>query len=135
MVADSSSSAQRPPSGGGNNGSKSLATGTMPPSSSTTDALASTSASGTGAGVPEGEDLNVFVQDLLDQMQTRFSQMGDSILGRIDAMGNQIDELEHSVKDLMDQAGVDAPPPSHGGGGGGGGGAALEGAEGRRTGA
>ena len=33
--------------------------------------------------------------------------MSDSILGRIDEMGNRIDELEKSIGDLMEEAGVD----------------------------
>ncbi|GMH77233.1 hypothetical protein TrVE_jg3192 [Triparma verrucosa] len=53
------------------------------------------------------QDLTVFVQNLLEQMQSRFSQMSDAIIGRIDEMGNRIDDLEKSIADLMDQAGVE----------------------------
>lgn len=59
------------------------------------------------------QDLTIFVQNLLEQMQHRFNQMSGSIIGRIDEMGNRIDDLEKSISDLMDQAGIDAqaPPP------------------------
>lgn len=59
------------------------------------------------------QDLTLFVQDLLEQMQSKFDHMGDSLLGRIDDMGSRIDELEKSIADLMDQAGVE--PPTGGG--------------------
>jgi len=55
------------------------------------------------------QDLTVFVQTLLQQMQSRFEQMSESIIGRIDEMGNRIDELEKSIADLMSQAGIEDP--------------------------
>lgn len=49
----------------------------------------------TDDGAPtNSQDLTVFVQNLLEQMQSRFSQMSDAIIGRIDEMGNRIDDLE-----------------------------------------
>ena len=33
--------------------------------------------------------------------------MSDSIIGRIDEMGTRIDDLENSISDLMQEAGVD----------------------------
>eukprot|EP01036_Dinobryon_divergens_P034094 gene34094-44051_t len=58
--------------------------------------------------VPENaQDLTIFVQNLLEQMQQRFNQMSSSIIGRIDEMGNRIDDLEKSISDLMQQAGID----------------------------
>ncbi|KAJ1415853.1 heat shock factor binding protein 1 [Ochromonadaceae sp. CCMP2298] len=61
-----------------------------------------------GSEVPENaQDLTIFVQNLLEQMQQRFNQMSTSIIGRIDEMGNRIDDLEKSIGDLMVQAGVD----------------------------
>jgi hypothetical protein len=33
--------------------------------------------------------------------------MSEAIIGRIDEMGNRIDDLEHSIGDLMAQAGID----------------------------
>ena len=59
--------------------------------------------------VPENaQDLTIFVQNLLEQMQNRFNQMSTSIIGRIDEMGNRIDDLEKSIGELMAQAGIDA---------------------------
>lgn len=52
-------------------------------------------------------DLTAFVQNLLEQMQGRFQTMSDSIIGRIDEMGNRIDDLERSIGDLIQQAGVE----------------------------
>ena len=39
--------------------------------------------------------------------QTRFQQMSDSIIGRIDEMGTRIDDLEKSIGDLIQQAGLE----------------------------
>jgi heat shock factor-binding protein 1 len=62
-----------------------------------------------GGAVPENaQDLTIFVQNLLEQMQNRFNQMSTSIIGRIDEMGNRIDDLEKSITELMNQAGMDA---------------------------
>lgn len=36
-------------------------------------------------------------------MQSRFAQMSDAIIGRIDEMGSRIDDLEKSIADLMEQ--------------------------------
>jgi Heat shock factor binding protein 1 len=81
-------------------------------------------------------DLNLLVEDLLEQMvrssflkiikapnykfdcyltnclfdnfkNTRFTDVGMSILRRMDDMGSRIDELEQSIVSLMDQAGID----------------------------
>ena len=68
---------------------------------------------GGGSGAPE--DLTMFVQSLLDQMQGRFSQMSETIINRIDEMGSRIDELEQSINDLMEQAGVEPDPEAEGG--------------------
>ena len=43
--------------------------------------------------------------------------MSEAIIGRIDEMGTRIDDLEHSIGDLMQQAGIDE----------------VEGAEGQKT--
>jgi heat shock factor-binding protein 1 len=61
----------------------------------------------TGSEPQSSAELTKFVQNLLNQMQTRFQTMSDSIIGRIDEMGGRIDELEKSIGDLVQQAGVD----------------------------
>jgi len=53
------------------------------------------------------QDLTLFVQNLLKEMQTRFQTMSDGIVGRIDDMGHRIDDLERSINTLMTEAGVD----------------------------
>ena len=45
--------------------------------------------------------------DMLMKMQGQFQKMSEVILGRIDQMGNRIDELETTIGDLMSQAGVE----------------------------
>ena len=39
--------------------------------------------------------------------QTRFQTMSDGIIGKIDEMGGRIDELEKSIGDIMQQAGIE----------------------------
>mmetsp|Transcript_22767 Transcript_22767/g.38127 ORF Transcript_22767/g.38127 Transcript_22767/m.38127 type:complete len:104 (+) Transcript_22767:197-508(+) len=51
-------------------------------------------------------DIHAFPNYTKHQQQ-RFNQMSTSIVGRIDEMGNRIDDLEKSIGDLMQQAGVD----------------------------
>ena len=53
------------------------------------------------------QDLTLFVQNLLEQMQTRFETMSNQIVDHIDEMGNRIDDLEKSIAELTEQAGVD----------------------------
>lgn len=49
------------------------------------------------------EDIAIFVQSLLQQVQDKFQQMSDQILNRIDEMGHRIDDLEHNLNELMAQ--------------------------------
>mmetsp|Transcript_3481 Transcript_3481/g.7708 ORF Transcript_3481/g.7708 Transcript_3481/m.7708 type:complete len:112 (+) Transcript_3481:78-413(+) len=62
-----------------------------------------------GNAPQEEQDLSVFVQNLLTQMSSRFQQMSEAIVTRIDEMGDRIDGLEKSISELMAQAGVDEP--------------------------
>ncbi|KAM7485093.1 hypothetical protein LguiA_001102 [Lonicera macranthoides] len=55
-------------------------------------------------------DMTVFVQNLLQQMQSRFQAMSDSIISKIDEMGNRIDELEQSINDLRAEMGQEGSP-------------------------
>ncbi|XP_011623815.1 heat shock factor-binding protein 1 [Amborella trichopoda] len=55
-------------------------------------------------------DMTAFVQNLLQQMQSRFQTMSDSIVSKIDEMGNRIDELEQSINDLKAEIGGDGSP-------------------------
>ncbi|XP_061347321.1 heat shock factor-binding protein-like [Gastrolobium bilobum] len=55
-------------------------------------------------------DMTAFVQNLLQQMQSRFQTMSDSIVTKIDDMGNRINELEQSINDLRAEMGVECSP-------------------------
>ncbi|XP_068327339.1 heat shock factor-binding protein-like [Pyrus communis] len=55
-------------------------------------------------------DMTAFVQNLLQQMQSRFQTMSDSIITKIDEMGSRIDELEQSINDLRAEIGVEGSP-------------------------
>jgi heat shock factor-binding protein 1 len=77
------------------------------------------SASTAAAGEPE--ELTVFVQNLLQQMQARFQAMSDAIITKIDDMGGRIDELERNISELMTGlggagAGAGAPASAAAGG-------------------
>mmetsp|Transcript_83112 Transcript_83112/g.254046 ORF Transcript_83112/g.254046 Transcript_83112/m.254046 type:complete len:80 (-) Transcript_83112:213-452(-) len=60
-----------------------------------------------GAPDDQQQDLTVFVQNLLKEMQGRFQNMSDSIVNRIDDMGTRIDDLEKSISELIQEAGVE----------------------------
>ncbi|XP_065863643.1 heat shock factor-binding protein [Euphorbia lathyris] len=55
-------------------------------------------------------DMTVFVQNLLQQMQSRFQTMSESIIVKIDEMGSRIGELEQSINDLRAEMGVEGSP-------------------------
>ncbi|XP_038899813.1 heat shock factor-binding protein isoform X1 [Benincasa hispida] len=55
-------------------------------------------------------DMTIFVQNLLQQMQSRFQTMSDSIITKIDEMGSRINELEQSINDLKAEMGVEGSP-------------------------
>ncbi len=75
-----------------------------------------------GATVPAGEpeELTVFVQNLLQQMQARFQAMSDAIITKIDEMGGRIDELERNISELMTGMGAAQGGAAAGGGAAGG---------------
>ncbi|CAD5328050.1 unnamed protein product [Arabidopsis thaliana] len=63
-------------------------------------------------------DMTAFVQNLLQQMQTRFQTMSDSIITKnilISICGKKfstrINELEQSINDLRAEMGVEGTPP------------------------
>ncbi|XXG79269.1 hypothetical protein AAC387_Pa09g0376 [Persea americana] len=55
-------------------------------------------------------DMTAFVQNLIQQMQSRFQAMSESIVSKIDEMGSRIDELEKSINDLRAEMGVEGSP-------------------------
>ncbi|OQS06126.1 hypothetical protein THRCLA_20438, partial [Thraustotheca clavata] len=67
----------------------------------------------------DSQELTVFVQSLLEQMQSRFAQMSEAIIGRnilfnavvlLDEMGTRIDDLEKSIGELMEQSATEGKP-------------------------
>ena len=57
-----------------------------------------------GDSADNANELTQLVQTMLTQMQSRFQTMSDNIIGRIDEMGNRIDDLEKSIADLVQEA-------------------------------
>merc|ERR1719285_1061268 len=55
----------------------------------------------------DSEDLTDFVQNLLQQMHTRFQGMTDSIINRLDEMGERLNDLERSIGDITDECELD----------------------------
>ncbi|VYS62832.1 unnamed protein product [Arabidopsis thaliana] len=58
-------------------------------------------------------DMTAFVQNLLQQMQTRFQTMSDSIITKniLISICGRINELEQSINDLRAEMGVEGTPP------------------------
>lgn len=48
------------------------------------------------------ENLNLFVKDLLDQMKSQVSNVGNSIQGRMDEMGERLGDLEQSECNVVE---------------------------------
>ncbi|KAI8615027.1 heat shock factor binding protein 1-domain-containing protein [Chytriomyces sp. MP71] len=53
---------------------------------------------------PASEELSVFVESLLAQMQHKFDVMSNQILEKMDEMGSRIETLESSIGELVAQA-------------------------------
>lgn len=49
-----------------------------------------------------------FVDTLLSQLETRFDEMSDQVLQRMNDMSSRIDQLENTIQDLM-HGDVDQP--------------------------
>lgn len=56
---------------------------------------------------PSTKELNQFVQNMLKQMQDRFEEMSNNIIGRVDEMGKRIDDVEKSINEIMNDLGED----------------------------
>ena len=50
------------------------------------------------------EDLANFMDGIFSQMEQKFTDMAQQVLGRIDEMSTKINELEKSIDQLMGQA-------------------------------
>ena len=65
-----------------------------------------------GADIDNAQDLTKLVQQMLGQMQHRFDEMNNNIVGRINEMGTKIDELESSIGELVQEAQTDPKGPA-----------------------
>jgi Heat shock factor binding protein 1. len=52
-------------------------------------------------------DVNLFVNDLMDQMTRKIENMSKSVLDRINVMGERIESLEQSIDGLLETQGMD----------------------------
>jgi heat shock factor-binding protein 1 len=59
----------------------------------------------------KSDDTAKAVQQLLETMQQRFQGLSESIINRIDAMGNRIDDLERSIKKMTDEQNANSSSP------------------------
>mmetsp|Transcript_14169 Transcript_14169/g.20942 ORF Transcript_14169/g.20942 Transcript_14169/m.20942 type:complete len:81 (-) Transcript_14169:15-257(-) len=55
----------------------------------------------------QNEELSVYLESVLEQMQNRFQEMSDTVVKRFDEIGNRLDDLEKSMSDLMEASGVE----------------------------
>jgi len=53
------------------------------------------------------QELTVFVQQILQDMQGKFQNTSDHIVSRMEDMGERIDDLEKNIAEILAQAGVD----------------------------
>jgi heat shock factor-binding protein 1 len=58
------------------------------------------------SAVSGSDDLTEFVHSILKSTQSQFETMSNKIINRIDDVSRRVDELEKSITDLMNQAGV-----------------------------
>lgn len=63
--------------------------------------------SDSGSDPKSVQDLTMYVQHVLQDVQGKFQGMSDGVLLRIDEIGEKLDNLEKDIADLMAQAGVD----------------------------
>ncbi|CAD5206372.1 unnamed protein product [Bursaphelenchus okinawaensis] len=58
------------------------------------------------SAINTNDDLSEFVHNILKTTQNQFENMSNKIISRIDDVSRRVDELEKSITDLMNQAGV-----------------------------
>lgn len=66
--------------------------------------------------VPSTQDTDEYVLQLTQQLQARFDQVSERLVGRIDDMAKRIDELESSISHMQQQVGggyLQAQPTRH----------------------
>lgn len=53
------------------------------------------------------EELAAYIQSTLSNLQTKFTNISDGILSKVDNMSSRIDGLERSIAELMTASGVE----------------------------
>ena len=61
----------------------------------------------------ESQDLNIFVKEMLEDIETKFVNTGESIMGRLDEMSKKMDVLDNNISDLMEEAGLSQQLPTN----------------------
>ncbi|XP_055075115.1 heat shock factor-binding protein 1-like protein 1 [Misgurnus anguillicaudatus] len=53
------------------------------------------------------QDLTAVMETTMQTLQSKFQNLSDQIISKMDEMGTRIDDLEKNVADLMTQAGME----------------------------
>ncbi|TRM68677.1 heat shock factor binding protein 1-domain-containing protein [Schizophyllum amplum] len=78
-----------------------------------TPSKSKSSAPANGATVPDissPHELTAFVETLLEQLDTRFEEMSNEILDRMNQMSTRVDALEASIHDIINSDTPSVPP-------------------------
>ncbi|XP_016418611.1 heat shock factor-binding protein 1-like protein 1 [Sinocyclocheilus rhinocerous] len=60
-----------------------------------------------GSESKAAKDLTAMMETTMQQLQSRFQNLSDQIISKMDEMGTRIDDLEKNVGGLMTQAGAE----------------------------
>ncbi|NP_001129657.1 heat shock factor-binding protein 1-like protein 1 [Danio rerio] len=60
-----------------------------------------------GSESKAAKDLTAIMETTMQQLQSRFQNLSEQIISKMDEMGTRIDDLEKNVADLMTQAGAE----------------------------
>ncbi|XP_057211708.1 heat shock factor-binding protein 1-like protein 1 [Triplophysa rosa] len=60
-----------------------------------------------GSKSKAANDLTAVMETAMQTLQSKFQNLSDQIIAKMDEMGTRIDDLENNVADLMTQAGME----------------------------
>lgn len=60
-----------------------------------------------GSESKAAKNLTAIMETTMQQLQSRFQNLSEQIISKMDEMGTRIDDLEKNVADLMTQAGME----------------------------
>ncbi|XP_026096663.1 heat shock factor-binding protein 1-like protein 1 [Carassius auratus] len=60
-----------------------------------------------GSESKAAKELTAMMETTMQQLQSRFQNLSEQIISKMDEMGTRIDDLEKNVGDLMTQAGAE----------------------------